>query len=174
MEVLKTTLGNVLKFIPDIFEDFRGQYVETYNEKLYTEAIKRMTGHEVKFIADDISTSPKNVLRGIHGDSKTWKLIDCLHGRIYVVIVNCDEESKNFTKWEAFTLTDRNRQQVLVPPKFGTSHLVLSNKAIFHYKQSTYYDPGVLRQFTYRYNDSKFNIRWPIENPILSERDKCV
>lgn len=167
MKVSKTKLENVLLVQPEIFKDHRGQYVETYNEKMY-----KKHGIDIKFVQDDISVSKKNVLRGIHGDPETWKLISCLHGEIYAVIVNCDEKSKNFGKWEFFILSEKNRQQVLVPPKFGTSHLVLSDYAIFHYKQSTYYNPKVLKQFTYRYDDSRFNIKWPIKNPILSERDK--
>jgi dTDP-4-dehydrorhamnose 3,5-epimerase len=67
-------------------------------------------------------------------------------------------------------LSDRNRHQVLVPPKYGNGHLVLSERAIFQYKQSTYYDPT--RQFTYMWNDPKFNIWWPVKEPILSRRDE--
>jgi len=167
MEVLKTKLENVLLVKPDIFEDFRGYYIETYNEEQY-----KKHGIDVKFVQDDISVSKKHVLRGIHGDAETWKLISCLKGKIYVVIVNCDESSKDFGKWDSFDLSDKNRHQVLIPPKFGTSHLVLSDEAIFHYKQSTYYNPKVLKQFTYRFDDPRFNISWPIKNPILSKRDK--
>ena len=167
MKVLKTKLDKVLLIKPDVFEDFRGYYLETYNNKLY-----KKHGIGVDFVQDDISVSSKHVLRGIHGDAKTWKLISCLKGKIYVVIVNCDEKSKNFGKWESFVLSDVNRHQVLVPPKYGTSHLVLSDEAIFHYKQSTYYDPSVLKQFTYKWNDARFKIWWPIDNPILSKRDE--
>ena len=171
MEVEKTKLDNVLVIKPDIFEDFRGQYVETFNEERYNEIFEKY-GIKVKFVQDDMSISKKHVLRGIHGDAETWKLISCLKGKIFVVIVNCDEESDKFGKWESFELSEKNRYQVLVPAKYGTSHLVLSDIAIFHYKQSTYYNPKVLKQFTYRYDDPRFNIRWPIKNPILSERDK--
>ena len=67
-------------------------------------------------------------------------------------------------------LSDVNRLQILVPPKYGNAHLILSDKAIFHYKQSTHYNPA--KQFTYKWNDPKFNIWWPIKNPILSQRDE--
>jgi len=167
MKVVKTKLDNVLLVKPDIFEDFRGSYVETYNDELY-----KGHGIDIKFVQDDISVSTKNVLRGIHGDKETWKLISCLKGTIYLVVVDCDEKSKNFGKWQAFTISDKNRHQVLVPPKHGNAHLVLTDEAIFHYKQSTYYNPSVLKQFTYKFDDPKFNIEWPIKNPILSERDK--
>ncbi|MBA7580850.1 dTDP-4-dehydrorhamnose 3,5-epimerase [subsurface metagenome] len=165
IEFSKTKLVNVLLIKLDVFEDYRGEYVETYNEELY-----RKKGINIKFIQDDISLSTKNVLRGIHGDSETWKLISCLYGKFYLIVVNCDVESENFGKWESFVLSDVNRLQVLVPPKYGNAHLILSDKAIFHYKQSTYYNPE--KQFTYKWNEPKFNIWWPIKNPILSQRDE--
>jgi dTDP-4-dehydrorhamnose 3,5-epimerase len=172
MEIQKTKLPDVLLIKPPVFEDFRGEYLETYNEKEYTDAIKQYTGKEVRFVQDNFSTSIKNVLRGFHGDPETWKLISCDVGRIYVVIVNCDESSPEFGKWASFNLSDKNRLQVLVPPKHGTAHLVMSDWAMFRYKQSTYYNPTVLKQFTYRYDDPKFKVWWPIKNPILSERDE--
>lgn len=165
MKIAKTKLDGVLSIHLDSFNDFRGEYVETYNEGLY-----QKHGINVKFIQDDISISKKNVLRGIHGDSETWKLISCLCGEFYLVVVNCDTASKDFGKWQSFTLSDSRRMQVLVPPKYGNAHLILSAKAIFHYKQSTYYDPG--KQFTYKWNDSRFNISWPVKKPILSKRDE--
>lgn len=165
MEVNKTKLDGVLLIKQDVFEDHRGEYIETYNEELF-----RKKGIELKFVQDDISVSTKHVLRGIHGDSNTWKLISCLYGNFYLIVVNCDTESENFGKWQPFVLSDRNRYQVLVPPKHGNGHLILSDKAIFHYKQSTYYNPA--GQFTYKWNDTRLNIWWPIKNPILSQRDE--
>jgi len=165
MIIEKTKLDGVLLIKPDVFEDHRGQYVETYNEKLYNEH-----GINVKFVQDDISISSKHVLRGIHGDAETWKLISCMHGKFYLVVVNCDQESENFGKWQSFTLSEYNRHQVLVPPKYGNGHLILSEQAIFHYKQNTYYNPK--GQFTYTWNDPKLNIWWPVKNPILSQRDE--
>ncbi len=165
IKVSKTNLEGVLLIDLDVFEDFRGQYVETYNEKLYKEK-----GIDVKFVQDDIATSSKDVLRGIHGDLEDWKLVSCLYGKIYVVIIDCDTDSKNFGQWQAFTLSDAKRQQILIPPKHGNSYLTLSDMSVYHYKQSTYYNRS--SQFTYKWNDPKFKISWPIKNPILSERDK--
>lgn len=164
IEVFRTELEGVLLIKPYIFEDHRGQFVETYNEDSY-----KKNGIDVKFVQDDISISSKNVLRGIHGDSQTHKLLSCLHGKLYFVVVNCDTESTDFGKWQSFILSDKSRMQVLVPPKYGNAYLVLSDEATFHYKQSTYYDRK--KQFTYKWNDSRFNIWWPVENPILSQRD---
>ena len=165
MQVVKTKLNKVLLIKPDVFEDHRGFYVQTYNEKDY-----KKHGINIKFVEDDISVSTKNVLRGIHGDNKTWKLISCLYGKFYFVVVDCDKASHDFGKWESFILSDVNRHQVLVPPKFGNAHLVLSDVDIFSYKQSEYYDPKA--QFTHKWNDPKFNIKWPMKNPILSKRDE--
>lgn len=165
MEICKTRLDGVLLVKLNIFEDHRGEYVEIYNNALY-----KKNGIDMDFLEDDISISAMNVLRGIHGDDRTWKLVSCLYGKFYLVVVNCDKDSKKFGQWQSFVLSDRNRCQVLIPPKFGNGHLVLSDKAIFHYKQSAYYDPS--RQFTYKWNDPDLNIWWPIKNPILSQRDE--
>lgn len=166
MEISKTELDGVLLIKPPtIFEDFRGTYVELFNEKLYSEA-----GIDIKFVEDDISVNSRYVLRGIHGDFQTWKLISCLHGKFYLVVVNWDQDSAQFGKWQSFILSDQNRLQVLVPPKCGNGHLVLSELSIFHYKQSCYYDP--IGQFTLFWNDPKLNIWWPIRNPIVSKRDE--
>lgn len=169
MKINETNLENVLLIEPDVFEDYRGDYIETFNEERYQkEFLARNI--DIKFVQDDISTSRKDVLRGIHGDAETWKLVSCLYGTIYYVVVNCDTESKRFGDWQAFILSDRNKHQVLVPANYGASFLALTDNIIFHYKQTTYYNPK--GQFTYRWNDIRFNIRWPIRDPILSERDE--
>ena len=125
MIVEKTNLDGVLLIKPKIFEDFRGTYVETYNEEEYFKH-----GIIQKFVQDDISTSSKGVLRGIHGDEETWKLISCMYGKLYFVVANCDESSPNFGQWQSFTLSAENQYQVLVPPKHGNGHLILSDVAI--------------------------------------------
>ena len=165
MKVEKTKLDGVLQITPPtLFEDWRGEYVETYNEQLYREQ-----GIEVQFVQDDISVSDRHVLRGLHGDAITWKLISCLYGKFYLVVVNNDPESPQYRKWASFVLSDANRKQVLIPPKFGNGHLVLSDKAIFHYKQNTYYDRA--GQFTLLWNDPELNLWWPVPNPLVSRRD---
>jgi dTDP-4-dehydrorhamnose 3,5-epimerase len=166
MEVKKSKLDGVVVIKPPtIFEDFRGTYVETYNEQIYQEA-----GIDIKFVQDDISVSTQHVLRGIHGDQETWKLISCLSGKFYLVVVNWDSTSPQYKQWESFTLSEENRLQVLVPPKFGNGHLVLSDRAIFNYKQSSYYNRA--GQFTLVWNDPQLNIWWPIQQPIVSQRDQ--
>lgn len=166
ISIEKTQLCGVLLVKSTIFEDHRGEYIELYNEDIF-----RNNGITAKFIQDDISVSSRHVLRGVHGDAETWKLISCLHGKFYLMVVNCEEGSKNFGQWQAFVLSDKNRHQVLVPPHYGNGHLVLSECAIFHYKQTTNYNPK--GQFTYRWNDPKLKMWWPIKNPILSQRDEA-
>lgn len=165
MRVEKTKLEGVLLIKNDPFRDFRGMYLEIYNEELF-----RQNGIDIPFVQDDFSVSSKHVLRGFHGDSETWKLISCLQGALYLAVVNCNEKSQNFGMWQAFTLSRENAHQILIPPKYGNAHLVLTDEAIFHYKQNTYYAPE--KQFSYKWNDPRFNVWWPIKNPILSQRDE--
>ncbi len=165
MRVKSTELDNVLEIVPPTnFEDFRGSYIELYNERVYCEA-----GISQEFIQDDISMSRRNVLRGIHGDQTTTKLVTCLHGAFYLVVVNNDPTSQQYRKWQGFTLSAERPTQILIPPKFGNGHLVLTESAIFHYKQTTEYDRS--GQFTILWNDPDFDIWWPVRDPMLSLRD---
>ncbi len=170
-KVSRTKLNNVLMFQLEHFEDHRGTYTSIYNKKEYAEIIKKELNQDIEFAEDDFAMSSKHVLRGIHGDDRTWKLVTCLSGKFYIVVVNCDETSLDFGKWESFVLTKDNGKQVLIPPKHGHGYVVLSDNAVFHYKQSCYYQ-GMEKQFTYKYDDPKFKIWWPIKDPILSQRDE--
>jgi len=163
-KIKKTKLKGVYKIQSYKFSDFRGAFVETYNLKMFNKNVKK-----IKFIQDDISVSKKNVLRGIHGDNKTWKLLSCVHGKIYFVVLNNDVKSKQYGKWQSFIMSDNDYDQILVPPKFGNAYLVLSDKAVFSYKQSTYYRKN--NQFSISWKDPRFKIKWPIKKPILSKRD---
>ncbi|MCB1083743.1 MAG: dTDP-4-dehydrorhamnose 3,5-epimerase family protein, partial [Simkania sp.] len=128
LTVQKTPLEGVLLITPPtIFDDFRGDFVEIYNQELYQNA-----GITAEFVQDDYATSTKHVLRGIHGDDKTGKLVKCLYGTLYMLIVNNDSNSKEYKEWTSFTLNCRNHSQLYIPPKFGTSYLVMSDKAILH------------------------------------------
>lgn len=162
----RSLLEGVLQIYPPTdFTDVRGRYLELYNEAIY-----KNFGIEVNFIQDDVSISKKNVLRGIHGDTSTWKLVTCVYGSIHLIVVNNDNTSQEYRKWQSFRIDEKNRFQILIPPKFGNGHYVLSDYAVFHYKQSTYYKPE--EQFTISWNDSSFKFDWPSTNPILSPRDQ--
>jgi dTDP-4-dehydrorhamnose 3,5-epimerase len=168
MKVHETNLDGVLRLEPStFFEDFRGEYVETYNAESFLRS-----GIDIAFNEDDISVSTRHVLRGFHGDQKRTKLVTCLYGKFLLVIVNNDPESQQYQKHETFTLSDKNYNSVLIPPKFGNAHLVLSEKAIFHYKQTGTYDRD--GQFTLAWNDPALKVWWPIDYPILSQRDALV
>jgi len=173
---------------PEVHYDYRGEYVETWNRDIYTNI------QPITFLQDDISTSKYGVLRGLHGDYKTWKLIQCLKGEIFVAVVDFRMKPKSyrfkkpydqeklfsnqqsiskgstFGNVETFTLNDKNRQQILIPPGCANGHLVLSQDGcIFSYKQSTLYE-GADKQFTLAWDS--FDINWPITPQILSLRDK--
>ncbi len=150
---------------PAIQEDYRGSFVETFSRKTSDEL-----GMDVSFVRDAISTSSRHILRGLHYDDKTWKLIQCLAGRIYFVVVDMRPGAETHLRWEAFILSEFNRLQVLVPPLYGNGHLVLSDSCIFHYKMSEYYDPSTEK--TLKWDDAEVGIHWPTEDPILSARDR--
>ncbi len=172
MIVEKTTLEGVMLIKPEavsggvgeLSQDNRGEFVEVYNGKKY-----RAADIAVEFLEDDISVSKKNVLRGMHGDDRTWKLITCVHGRLFFVAINGDRNSASFGKWESFDLNEENKWKLLVPPYYASGYQALTDKVIVSYKQSEYFKPG--GQFTLRWDDPRFNIPWPVKNPILSARD---
>ncbi len=156
---------------PGVFHDFRGEYVETFSARAYrwTDA----AGKPVEFVEDDVSVSRQHVLRGLHGDAETWKLIQCLLGEIHLVVVDMRKDSPSYLAWEAFTVNDRNRLQVLIPAGCANGHLCLSERCIFSYKQSAYYD-GADKQFTVRWDDPALRIWWPVREPLLSQRDSAA
>ena len=150
---------------PDVFTDFRGDLWTLWKQDEFKP--------KLEFNHDKVSTSKKDVLRGIHGDNKSWKLITCLYGEMYFVVVDNRPNSPNYLKWDWMILDDKTRKSVLVPPQFGNGFFVLSNYSVFHYKWS---DPGsypdVEDQFTLKWNDPQIGIEWPTDNPILQKRDK--
>jgi dTDP-4-dehydrorhamnose 3,5-epimerase len=150
---------------PDIFTDFRGDLLTIYNRDMFEP--------KLDFKHDKISTSRKHTLRGMHGDNKSWKLTTCLSGEMYFVVVDNRPNSSNYLKWDSIILNDKTRKLVLTPPNFLIGFLVLSDQALLNYMwayEGEYAD--VDEQFTIKWNDPKVNINWPIENPLLSLRDK--
>jgi dTDP-4-dehydrorhamnose 3,5-epimerase len=147
------------------FEDKRGKYIESFNKKKFNAKFGK-----IKFVEDDFSINKKNVFKGIHGDQNTWKLVSCVYGKCAAFIVDCRKTSKNFGKWEKFILSEKNYFQILIPPNFGNSFLVLSEISVYHYKQSRYYG-GIKNQFTYNWNDPKIKLNLDKKKIILSKRD---
>jgi dTDP-4-dehydrorhamnose 3,5-epimerase len=164
--VQDTELNGVKRIVTDRFEDYRGELGGVYDEKLYYNA--ELTA---KFTYDMVSMSYKNVLRGLHGDTETTKLVQCLYGTVYNVVINCDETSAEFGKWQGFILSDKNHHQLYIPPKHGNGVYVLSESCIYTYKMTKAHSNN---QFTYAWNDPRFGIRWPTNSPILAARDDCI
>jgi dTDP-4-dehydrorhamnose 3,5-epimerase len=150
------------------FSDLRGESAQTFSEREYV--FYDDNNSAIKFVEDDVSVSHYNVLRGLHGDDNTWKLIQCLWGEVFFVVVDMRPESPAYLKWESFILNAVNRTQVLIPAGCVNGHLCLSEKCMFSYKQSQYYG-GASKQITVKWDDPKFNIPWPVKQPLLSERD---
>ena len=146
------------------FKDHRGFYWTSWKSK----SVKK-----IKFNHDKFSLSKKNVLRGLHADIKTWKLVSCPYGKCLLVVVNLKKKSRNYLKYKSWFLSQENGVQVLIPPNYANGHLCLSDECLFHYKLSykgSYIDAK--QQFSLRWNDPKLNINWRIKKPILSSRDK--
>ena len=145
------------------FKDHRGYYWTSWQDS----KIKK-----IYFKHDKFSLSKKNVLRGLHGDKKTWKLISCPYGKLLLVVVDLQKSSKFYLKWRSWILSQQNGLQILIPPNHANGHLCLSNECLFHYKLSykgRYIDAE--KQLSIKWNDPKLNIKWGIKKPILSKRD---
>jgi dTDP-4-dehydrorhamnose 3,5-epimerase len=152
------------KFINTSFRDHRGYYWTNWEKNKFK---------SIKFNHDKFSLSKRNVLRGIHGDKKTWKLVSCVYGKVFFVVVNLNKKSRSYLKYKSWIMSQNNGLQILVPPYYGNGYLCLSNECLFHYKlsyQGRYLD--VKKQFSVKWNDPKIKIKWPIKKPILSIRDK--
>lgn len=162
-------LDDVIIIKPSISWDLRGNIYSTFNKDFYSEILPKV----LDFKHDKMAQSKQNVLRGLHGDHKTWKLVSCVWGKLYEVVVDMRPESKNFKKWDAFQLSSDDYSQVLIPPGFINGYYVESEQAIFHYKlayDGDYIDAG--EQITIPWNDPELNIKWPCSDPILQSRDK--
>lgn len=154
---------------PDVFNDHRGfiftDYLDSYFKEEFTPSLD--------FIHSKNAHNKANVLRGIHGDFKSYKLVECLFGNIYQVVVDCRINSPTFLQYDHFILDYSSPKMILIPPGFGNAFLVTSEYAVYNYKLSyhgTYNDHD--EQFTYKWNDKRINIDWPLKDPILSNRDK--
>ena len=154
---------------PSVFEDLRGNIYTSFIEDFYSKYLP----DDLRFIHDKFAQSKKNVLRGLHGDNNTWKLISCVYGEIYEVVVDMRPDSDTYKKWDSFWLKSGRYSQVLVPPGFVNGYYVNSDTALFHYKlayHGNYIDAG--DQMTVKWNAEDLNIYWPCTDPILQPRDK--
>lgn len=154
---------------PDVFVDERGFLFTDYLDSFFKNEFKP----SLNFVHSKNAFNNSKVLRGIHGDYDSYKLVECLYGEIFQVVVDCRENSPTFLKHDSFVLNHMNPEMILLPPGFGNAFLVKSNQAVYNYKLAYlggYNDHD--KQFTYKWNDKRININWPIVDPILSNRDK--
>jgi dTDP-4-dehydrorhamnose 3,5-epimerase len=150
---------------PKVYEDFRGFFKETFRKNEFLDL-----GINVDFVQDNIAYSTKGVLRGMHYDHAVSKLVQVISGRTYHVIVDLRDGSPSFKKWQAFMLSGTNHKQIFVPAGFANGYFVLSDDAWVSYKQGTYFTDEGARVL--KWNDPSVGIKWPFDNPILSEQDK--
>ena len=171
MDVIQTTIPDVLIIEPKVFGDERGFFMESFNEKTFTEK----TGVTAQFVQDNHSRSAKNVLRGLHYQIKQpqGKLVRVVAGEVYDVAVDIRKSSPNFGQWVGCLLSETNKRQFWVPAGFAHGFVVLSDTADFLYKTTDYYAPEYERSILW--NDPELNIDWKIAGkPVLSEKDKAA
>lgn len=160
---------DVILITPSSYSDVRGNVWTSYDSDLLAQYVP------YPFVQDKFSYSSYNVLRGIHGDHKSWKLISCPFGSVLSCIVDLREDSQTYSKHLMLRLSHSNLRHVLIPPGFGNSFYVESKDALYSYKLSyegLYYDAD--QQFSVRWNDPSLSIPWPTTNPILSKRDQLA
>ena len=120
-----------------------------------------------------MSWSTRNVLRGVHYDFRMAKLVQCVRGRMYDVIVDLRRESLTYLKWQGFYLSESNHQQLFVPPGFGHSFLALADEVVVTYKNSVQYDPSSEGGISWR--NPQVGIVWPLlGNVRMSAKDAAV
>jgi dTDP-4-dehydrorhamnose 3,5-epimerase len=166
MKILPSSLPEILTIEPSVFQDKRGFFMETYQQRRYTEA-----GIQRVFVQDNLSRSVHGTLRGLHYQVKhaQAKLIQVIRGAIFDVAVDIRRGSPYFGQWEGVDLSDENRRQLFLPEGFAHGFCVLSESAYVLYKCTDFYaaedEGGIL------WADPDLAIKWPISEPLLSEKD---
>ena len=170
MKSRKTSIEGLLIITPDVFEDDRGYFYESFSAHRY-----KHLGIDLDFVQDNISKSTKGTVRGLHyqvGDYAQGKLCSVLLGKVLDVAVDVRFGSPTFGKHFAIELSEENKLQFWMPPGFAHGFSVLSEEVIFQYKCTAVYNKEAERSIIF--NDTDLNIDWKVENPILSEKDKLA
>lgn len=171
MIIKESPIGGCFVIKPSVFEDHRGYFFESFNQKLLDEAI----GYSPQFVQDNQSQSTYGVLRGLHlqqGDWQQAKLVRAISGKILDIAVDVRLNSPHFGKYFSQILSEGNKLQLFIPRGFAHGFVVLSEMATIHYKADNYYnkeaESGLL------YNDPELNIDWQIldKKIITSEKDQ--
>lgn len=166
MNIVQTKLPGCVVIEPDVFEDARGFFYETWNAERFAAA-----GLPEKFVQSNVSSSAKGVLRGLHYQwpRPQGKLVTVLEGEVWDVAVDIRWGSPTFGQWEKVLLSAKNRRQIWIPEGFAHGFTVLSEVAMFSYLCTDVYvkeaDAGV------RWNDPAIGVDWLVESPVLSDND---
>jgi len=164
--VFQTIFEGARIFVPDVFEDDRGFFKETYSTAKYREA-----GLTDTFVQDSVSFSSRNVIRGLHFDTQMSKLVQVLRGRVWNVIVDVRADSPTRLRWQGFLLSETNHRQLYVPAGFANGFIALADDVVFNYKHGSLYDPTT--EGTIRWNDPTLAIPWPlVGEPRVSLKDQ--
>lgn len=169
MEIIKTPIEGLLIIKPRIFNDPRGFFFESYNEKNFNKA-----GIKVHFCQDNLSKSTYGVVRGLHyqlSPHSQTKLVSAVQGAVWDVAVDLRKNSPTFGEWYGVELSEENKIQFLIPQGFAHGFSVLSETAVFSYKCDDFYNPTLERGIVY--NDKDLEIDWkiPTEKVLVSEKD---
>jgi dTDP-4-dehydrorhamnose 3,5-epimerase len=164
---LDTKLDGVVLLEPEVHGDARGFMVETWRADTWAEL-----GVGVEFVQHNHSRSSKGTLRGLHFQTEPGqaKLVRCPRGRIFDVAVDLRRDSPTYGRWEGYELDDERHRQLFVPAGFGHGFAVLSEEADVAYLLSSTYDPAT--ESGIAWDDPDVGVEWPVEDPLLSERDK--
>ena len=163
---LDTIFDAAKVFVPDVFEDDRGFFKETYSTQRY-----RDLGLHDEFVQDSVSFSTRNVVRGLHYDRKMSKFVQVLRGKIWDVILDIRTGSPTHLKWQGFILSEHNHRQLYIPPGFAHGFVALSDDVVFNYKHGSLYDPAT--EGGLRWNDPALGIAWPLAgDPRVSLKDQ--
>lgn len=155
---------------PSIASDNRGNIYTSFLK----DEIDKLLPNGLYFKHDKFSLSSQNVLRGIHGDTKSYKFVSCVYGEILQVVVDMREDSPSYLQYEKFHISKDSQRFILIPPNMGNAYFVKSKEAVYHYKlayEGEYIDAP--EQFSLAYNDERIGIDWELNDiePILSKRD---
>lgn len=167
MEIIETTIPDVLLLKPNVYRDDRGFFLETYRE----EHLKSKNIH-VHFVQDNLSQSQKNTVRGLHYqvEQQQDKLLMVMQGTILDVAVDLRKTSPTFGQHVATELSADNKHQMFIPKGFAHGFSVLSETALVYYKCSDYYNPDGERGLYW--DDPELDIDWKVNDPIVSEKDQ--
>ena len=170
MKITETRLPGVLVIEPNIYGDERGFFVETFQVGRYRD----LAGIDLPFVQDNHSRSRYGVLRGMHAQRNhpQGKLVRVARGKVFDVALDIDPESPTFGQWAGATLSDTNGHQMWIPPGYAHGFVVLSDVADFEYKCTDYYHPD--DEYGVVWNDPDAAIAWPIDDPILSDKDTAL